>query len=130
MVFLFWVIAVGLGAGTYNWGVVVVSSFIIMVLVAALYYIRYGQTINSDFVLVLSGSPPYDGEPAREIISEFTQEARLRSQDLQDDRWEMVFELSLTDPSGKSADDFIQALKSLKGVSEVSLLAPQLALPL
>ena len=130
MVFLFWVIAVGLGSGTYNWGVVVVSSFIIMVLVAALYYIRYGHTVNSDFVLVLSGSPPFNGQPAREIIAKFTQEARLRSQDLQDERWEMVFELALSDPSSKSADEFITALKSLEGVSEVSLLAPQLALPL
>ena len=37
MVFLFWVIAIGLGADTYNWGVVVVSSFIIMLLVLVLH---------------------------------------------------------------------------------------------
>ena len=130
MVFLFWVIAVGLGAGTYNWGVVLVSSFIIMVLVAVLYYIRYGYTLNADFVLVLSGNSPFNSDPIREVIQSYAPEARLRSQEIQGDQWEMVYELHLVDPSSKSADDLLRALKALKGVLEVSLLAPQLALPL
>jgi hypothetical protein len=73
MVFLFWVIAVGLGAGTYNWG---------------------------------------------------------RSYEVQDAHWELVYELQLSELSSLSAETLITELKALPGVAEVSLLAPQLALPL
>lgn len=130
MVFLFWVIAVGLGSGTYNWGVVVVSSLFIMLIVAALYFVRYGHSRNTDFVLVLSGKKSLQSDTARETIRRHTIDARLRSQEVQDDRWEMVYELRLTELSSQNADALISELKALPGVSEVSLLAPQLALPL
>jgi hypothetical protein len=130
MVFLFWVIAVGLGAGTYNWGVVVVSSLFIVLVVAALYFVRYGHSRNTDFVLVLSGQPPAQGEPARGVIQRHTVDARQRSYELQDNRWELVYELRLSDFSSQAADQLVEELKALPGVAEVSLLAPQLALPL
>lgn len=130
MVFLFWVIAVGLGAGTYNWGVVVVSSFVIMLLVAALYFVRYGHSPNTDFVLVLSGKTPFHSDIPREIIQHHSVDTRLRSYEVQDTHWELVYELHLSEPSNQSADSLITELKALPGVAEVSLLAPQLALPL
>jgi len=130
MVFLFWVIAVGLGAGTYNWGVVVVSSLFIMLIVAMLYFVRYGHTRNTDFVLVLSGKLPPQGEAARQVIQRHTVDARQRSYEMQEERWELVYELRLSDFSSQAADQFVEELKALPGVAEVSLLAPQLALPL
>ena len=130
MIFLFWVIAVGLGAGTYNWGVVVVSSFIIMLFVAALYFVRYGHSPNTDFVLVLSGQTPFQSDASRDTIQRHSVEVRLRSYEVQDTHWELVYELHLSELSGQSAETLITELKALPGVAEVSLLAPQLALPL
>jgi len=130
MVFLFWVIAIGLGAGTYNWGVVVVSSFIIMLLVVVLYFVRYGYSPNTDFVLVLSGQTPFQSETSRDTIQRHSVDARLRSYEIQDAHWELVYELRLTELSSQSAETLITELKALPGVAEVSLLAPQLALPL
>jgi len=130
MVFLFWVIAIGLGAGTYNWGVVVVSSFIIMLLVVVLYFVRYGYSPNTDFVLVLSGQTPFQSETSRDTIQRHSVDARLRSYEIQDTHWELVYELRLTELSSQSAETLITELKALPGVAEVSLLAPQLALPL
>ena len=130
MVFLFWVIAVGLGAGTYNWGVVVISSFVIMLFVAALYFVRYGYSLNTDFVLVLSGQKSHQNDTSRAIIQRHSVDARLRSYEVQDAHWEIVYELRLTELSSQNAETLITELKALPGVSEVSLLAPQLALPL
>jgi hypothetical protein len=130
MVFLFWAIAIGLGSGTYNWGVVVVSSFFVMVLVALLYYVRYGHTLNTDFVLVLSGKAPFQGDTSRETIQRYSIGARLRSFEVQDTHWELVYELHLTESSSQNAETLIAELKALPGVAEVSLMAPQLALPL
>jgi len=130
MVFLFWVIAVGLGSGTYNWGVVVVSSFIIILLVAVLYFVRYGHSLNTDFVLVLSGQTPFQSDTSRDTIQRHSVEARLRSYEVHDAHWELVYELHLSELSSQSAETLITELKALPGVAEVSLLAPQLALPL
>jgi len=130
MVFLFWVIAVGLGTGTYNWGVAVVSSFIIMLLVAALFFVRYGHSPNTDFVLVLSGQTPFESSASHAAIQRHSIDARLRSYELQETHWELVYELHLSELSSQSAETLIAELKALPGVAEVSLLAPQLALPL
>jgi hypothetical protein len=130
MVFLFWVIAVGLGSGTYNWGVVLVSSFVILLLVAVLYFVRYGYSPNTDFVLVLSGQPPFQSDTSRDTIQRHSVEARLRSYEVHDTHWELVYELHLSELSSQSAETLITELKALPGVAEVSLLAPQLALPL
>jgi len=54
MVFLFWVIAVGLGCGTYNWVIVIYSTIFIAIIMYVLYFMKYGRSRNTDFVLVVS----------------------------------------------------------------------------
>jgi hypothetical protein len=110
--------------------VVIISSFFVMVLVALLYFVRYGHTLNSDYVLVVSGKAPFQSDTAREAVQRSSTEARLRSFEVQDDRFEMVFELRLSEEASMDTDALIAELKSLSGVVEVSLMAPQLALPL
>lgn len=130
MVFIFWVIAVGLGAGTYNWSTVLVASLFVMLVVVALFYIRYGHTRNSDFVLAVTGRDSYDGEKIRETVQSFTIDARMRSNEVENKHWEVIYELRLKDLTSQSADAFIAQLKVIKGVQNVSLLAPQISLPL
>jgi hypothetical protein len=130
MVFLFWVIAVGLGAGTFNWSVVLISSLFVMVIVAALYFVRYGHASNSDFVLSFSGILPFSEDSAREILKKHTVDARMRSYEVEGENWEIIYELRLSDLSSHGADALVQAIKTLAGVRNVSLLAPQLSLPI
>lgn len=131
MIFIFWVIAVGLGAGTYNWSVVLLSSLFIMIVVYILYFIRYGQVENRDFVLALSGSLPHPKQQTAEIIKRYALNARLRSLEVHEDVWESVYELRFSDESDKDApDDLISELSAVSEISNVSLLAPQLSLPL
>ena len=77
MVFLFWVIAVGLGAGTYNWGVVVISTIFLTLVVALLYFFRYGNSKNTDFVLVVSGESPLKSAEIQQIVKQYAVEARV-----------------------------------------------------
>ena len=130
MIFIFWVIAVGLGAGTYNWSVVLVSTLFIMVIVVVLYYIRYGHSENKDFVLSFSGQLPYAMDQMLEIILRYTVNARMRSYEVQGKNWEIIYELRLSELTSSTADELIQELKTLPGVYNISLLAPQLSLPL
>ena len=130
MIFLVWVIAVGLGACTYNWSVVLVSTLFIMVIVFFLYYIHYGYSENKDFVLSFSGQLPHTMDKVREIILRYTLNARMRSYEVQGENWEIIYELRLSESNSNAANELIQELKTLPGVHNVSLLAPQLSLPL
>jgi len=131
MIFIFWVIAVGLGSGTYNWSVVLLSSLFIMIVVYVLYFIRYGQVENRDFILSLSGQLPHPKQQALKVIDRYARNARLRSYEVQDQRWETIYELRFVEEDGGTpADDLVQALKDIPEIENVSLLAPQLSLPL
>ncbi|TCO06892.1 DUF4956 domain-containing protein [Natronoflexus pectinivorans] len=129
MVFLFWVIAVGLGCGTYNWTIVIISSIIISIIMFALHFIRYGQSSNIDYVLIISGNSLYNFDSISSIIKKYTKENQIRSKELEDDSWEIIFEIRFNKISGKTADELISSLKELKSIEKVSLLAPQVALP-
>ena len=54
----------------------------------------------------------------------------MRSYEVEGENWEIIYELRLSDLSSQGADALIQALKTLSGVRNVSLLAPQLSLPI
>lgn len=128
MVFLFWSIAVGLGAGTYSWGLVTLSSAFLVAVIFILHLIKYGRSQNNDFILVVSGTSDNDGDKLIEIIRKYTKESKIRSQRISDDMWEIIFELRFSDER-KILDSLVKELKAVSGVGNVSLLAPQLALP-
>lgn len=128
MIFLFWSIAVGLGAGTYNWGMVTLFSAFMVAVILLLYLLKFGRSQNNDFILVVSGSDENDTDELIEIIRKYTKESRVRSQKISDDMWEIIFELRFSDER-KILDTLVKELKAVQGVGNVSLLAPQLALP-
>ncbi len=129
MVYLFWVIAVGLGCGTYNWIVVIISTIFITLVMFILYFIRYGRSRSSDFVLVITGDGPYEAQGLEGAIKRHTSEARVRSHEIEENYWEVIFELRLSRLTDEATRELLREVKSLKGIRKVSLLAPQLALP-
>ncbi len=129
MVFLFWTIAVGLGAGTYNWTIVIVSTILIAILMYVLYFFKYGRSRNTDFVLVVSGDPSYNDEKVEAIIKNYTEEARVRSHEAEGGYWEVIYELRFPKMIEPVTRKLVKELETLEGVQKVSLMAPQLALP-
>ena len=130
MIFLFWVIAVGLGCGTYNWVVVIISTIFIMIVMFALYFTKYGRSKNTDFVLVVTGSASAKSKAIEEVIQKYTQEARIRSKEVEEEFFEIIYELRFARLSTETLDTLIDDVKKQHGVDKVALLAPQLALPL
>lgn len=129
MVFLFWIIAVGLGCGTYNWMVVIISTIFIATVMFILHFIKYGRSRNTDFVLIVSGDSPYHGNEMDTIIKRYSKNVRVRSHEVEGDAWEIIFELQFQHLLEQATENLIGDLQKLKGVRKVSLLAPQLALP-
>lgn len=134
MVFLFWTIAAGLGCGTFNWNVVVISTLVLTMATIALYITKYGRSYNSDYVLVVSGTTPegVDSREEKDLEAEilaYVAEARLRSFEIEGGHWEAIYELRFPRSMRQMNRDLIRTIQDRPGVSKVSLLAPQMALP-
>jgi len=130
MVFLFWSIAVGLGAGTGNWTITIVASIIVAVVITYLFMIKYGTPLHAEFVLVVSGNLEGQSEELEQVIKKFAENAQVRSHDVKDQYWEVIFELKFLKNQANPSEDLLSQLKKIDGVEKVSLLAPQLALPM
>jgi hypothetical protein len=129
MVFLFWVIAVGLGCGTYNWNVVIISTIIISIVMFLLHFMKYGHSSGTDYVLVITGSLALSNNEIGQVLKRYARESRIRSQEAEEDFWEIIFEVQLIDLTEEKTGKLFGELKALAGVKKVSLLAPQIALP-
>ena len=129
MVFLFWSIVVGLGAGTLNWSAVVIGSIILVAAIFILYLIKYGKSQNLDYILIISSSVSSSYDQIEQIISEFVIHSQIRSQEIQDDTSELVMELEFKSPTPLEFEKMIKQLYALSFVKNVSLLSPQLSLP-
>ena len=129
MVFLFWTIAVGLGCGTLNWTVVIISTIFISIVIIGLYFMKYGQSVNTDFILVITGNGKSDSSLLEKKIMEYVQEAKMRSYEISDGYWEAIYELRYPRSKRNVSQIMINEIESLPGVLKISLLAPQLALP-
>ncbi|SDB81149.1 Uncharacterized membrane protein YhiD, involved in acid resistance [Pelagirhabdus alkalitolerans] len=130
MVFLFWTIAVGLGAGTYNWTVTIVASIIVAIVVTFLFMVKYGTPLHAEFVLVVTGQLDGHSKDLEDIIKRYATNAQVRSHDVHDEHWEIIFELKFLKNQDNPSQDLLNEIKQINGVEKVSLLAPQLALPM
>lgn len=130
MVFIFWTIATGLGAGTLNSGIVIVANVIIAIVMILLYYFRYGISSSAHYVLVLSGGDSEAIKDVNNIINHHNLTAHVRSHEAREGVWERVLEIQLTKSHTDNLDDLVNELTELSGMNKVSLLAPQLTLPM
>lgn len=128
MVYLFWAIAVGLGAGTYNWGIVIIASIVLLITVVILYFVKYGRSINHDYILIINGVKNPDRESIQKVIHEYTSLIKMRSFSMDQEHWEIVYELQFSDKE-KPVDGLVEALNGIELITNISVLAPQLALP-
>ncbi|HOB20980.1 MAG TPA: DUF4956 domain-containing protein [Candidatus Atribacteria bacterium] len=127
MVFLFWAIGVGLGCGTYNWTVTIAATLAISLVVMVAFLLRYRIPLQGEFVLVVSGRGSSLTSEIENVLRSYQVYARIRSHQAEEDRWETVYELQA--PKADLAKGLVEDINRLDGVKKVSLLAPQLALP-
>lgn len=129
MVYLFWCIAIGLGAGTYNWSAAVISSIFIGMALSILFYVEFGKPSQFDCVLVVKGTGKIAHERFGEIIERFTLRAELRNLDTTEDGYEGVYEVLFKSREFARQQELIDELRGVSGVSSISLLVPKLTIP-
>lgn len=129
MAYLFWAISVGLGCGTGNWTLALMATIFIAIVTFLLYIFEYGYPKHSDFVMVITGSDTPSGD-TESVIRRHAARSRVRSREVNEKGWEIVYELRFTRAQQANIDRLISEMQAVKGVQRVSLLAPQLALPM
>ncbi|MBT3534722.1 MAG: DUF4956 domain-containing protein [Rhodospirillaceae bacterium] len=130
MSFLFWVIAVGLGAGTFNFKVILIASILIGAIIFLLYFLSYGKTRHEDCVIVIRGPEKQSMDTIEEVIAPYTEDTQMRSYEIEDGRWELVMELRLSSDEFTGQEAMLDQLNGLDNVEHVSIMRPAMSLPL
>ncbi len=130
MVFLFLCIAIGLGCGTFNWVVTVIVTVAMALVMALLHLLRFGIAVHADYALVISGKQPNISDQLKGTLKEHVDFLEVRSVDIRDEGWEIVFEVRFFKDRVLSESALFGELREKYDISHISILAPQLALPL
>ena len=130
LIYLLWGISVGLGSGTENWLATICASIVLALITLFVHWIRYGQDIKRDFVLVISGPDKKIEEHSRQFLKDEGFEFRLRSMDMSANDWRVVFEIQNKTNAAVDTQKIMGKLESLPSIKSASLLAPNLTLPI
>lgn len=130
MVFLFWTIAIGLGAGTLNWSLAIIATIFLSILMVAMFKVKNGKSLHKEYILVVTGEKAFDENLIKPIVEDKNIRMYLRSSDYQGERFEMVFELTFDQHYIHQIHELVKTLKADDNIHKVSLLSPQLALPM
>ena len=130
LIFLLWAIGVGLGSGTEAWLPTFMASLIIGIACLLADKLRYAQkTRENNFVLVLVGSDRKIEKHAAELIQKEGFVHNLRSMDMSAEGWQIVFEIRLLKDKEFERQQLMEKLEVIPNIERVSLLAPNLSLP-
>ncbi len=128
MVYLFWVIAIGLGTGTQNWTMAVFATIILGLLVTVFYLIKYGRQLHAEYILVVSGEKGFDESELKDRADKVN--IQIRSKETEGERFENIYELRFDKAYLDEVNAMIERVRAQASVDKVSLLSPQLALPM
>ncbi|MFW5685322.1 MAG: DUF4956 domain-containing protein [Spirochaetota bacterium] len=129
MVFLFWSIVTGLGAGTLHWTLALLATGVLSLLMTLFTIVQYGRRTHSEFILIVSGDLPFESEIVTDVLKQAEIPAQIRSHELADESWELTYELKLDRGMDPRVHEAVSRVRRLDSVRRVSLLTPQLTLP-
>lgn len=130
MVYLFWVIATGLGTGTQNWTVSLLATLFLTIVVSGFYLFKYGRPLHAEYILVVSGNSPNGEDEVDRVVRRREANVQLRNHEVRGEDWELTYELRFAREKEAGVRQVVSELRRLSGVGKVSLLTPQLALPM
>ncbi|MFP4179300.1 MAG: DUF4956 domain-containing protein [Spirochaetaceae bacterium] len=130
MVFLFWSIIIGLGTGTLNWTISIFTTGILTILLTSFYLLKYGRALHAEYILVISGQKSQFDEDIEGIVRRQAANVQLRNHEVEGRNWEITYELRFAREKEKEVRKVVAELQRLDSVDRVSLLTPQLSLPM
>lgn len=129
MVYLFWSIVIGLGIGTLNWTLSILASIVLGLCMYIFHKINYGQKKHHEYILIIKGNQPFDYK-IMEGIQNKSIMMHLRSREIEDNQFDMIYELKFDLNHIDEVHHIINDLEKNNQITKVSLLSPQLNLPM
>ena len=130
MVFLFWAIITGLGLGTLNWTVTGMALIAIALILVLMDIMKYGRKTHCEYVLVINCTGRMPHEKIEEIIGRFKVIFKLRNYEMEGEKCELIYELRFPSEKDYRAREIMEHIRLVPGVDKLSLLSPQLTLPM
>jgi len=130
MVFLFWTIVVGLGLGTLNWTLSIISTVILSIIMLVFYKIRYGRKTHNEYILMVYGQENFDESIIKDWQNKVDYDIRLRSREIEDNRLRLVYEIRFNEKDIDQINALVKTIQKQRNIEKVSLLSPQLNLPM
>lgn len=115
LVFLFWSISVGIICGAGLYGMALMLSLCVTIVVLLLDFLPTG---NAPMLLVLNAQDEKAEEEVTRIVSQYAGHYRVKSRNLTKSGMDMVMELRMK----KGEAEMVRAINALPGVDSVSLL--------
>lgn len=115
LVFLFWSISVGIICGAGLYGMALMLSLCVTIIVLLLDFL---PTANAPMLLVLNAQDEKAEDEVTQIVSQYAGHYRVKSRNLTKSGMDMVMELRMK----KGEAEMVRAINALPGVDSVSLL--------
>lgn len=131
LIYLLWGIAIGLGFGTNNWLAIISSSAVIATIILLVHQFRYGFQKEKNFILVIGGANRIIEKKTKDILIKNNINFFLRSMDkTSNNDWQVVLEIMSKDEDTINRQKIMDELEIDQDIKNVSLLAPNLTLPI
>lgn len=115
LVFLFWSISVGIICGAGLYGMALMLSLCVTIIVLLLDFL---PTANAPMLLVLNAQDEKAEDEVTQIVSQYAGHYKVKSRNLTKSGMDMVMELRMK----KGEAEMVRAINALPGVDSVSLL--------
>jgi len=130
MVFLFWTIVVGLGLGTLNWTLSIISTLILSIIMLVFYKIKYGRRKHNEYILMIHGQESFEESIIKDWQEKVHCDIRLRSREIESNHLRLVYEIRFNEKDIQDINSMVKAIQKQANIEKVSLLSPQLNLPM
>lgn len=121
--YVFLALAVGMAAGTSNYFLAFISTFIISALALVVHQFNYGVLYKSEFILRFLYGENADTDAYMSVLDRFAKQQRLLHIEATGDPSLLRFTFDMTLKEDIQAEALVSALRGIDGLSEVVLIA-------
>ena len=123
--YIFWALAAGMAAGTGSYFLAIAGSIIISGIALILFYTNFGSIIKSEFIIQFRINSN-DSELTKnyiKIIKEYTKSSTLLSSESSGDSKSIKVSFDVVMKEEMKQNELISKISSIKGISEVVIIA-------
>lgn len=123
--YIFWSLASGMATGTGSYFLAVAGNIILSLIAFTLFKTNYGSIIKSEFILQfrIQTEDKKISDNYNAILSKFTKTQTLLSSESSDDNNSIKVSIDIVMKEDLNQNDLLKEISSLRGISEVVIIA-------